>query len=479
MDGQNPESAFRIPQSKRLVSALLDWYAANARDLPWRRTRDPYAIWVSEIMLQQTQVKTVIPYWERWMRVLPTVEALARAKPAKIHKLWEGLGYYSRVRNLQKAAQQIVSRGNARLQPSRRQGNDPQDQKKPESFPEPADPPNGPGAQRSPTTYGPRTTFQSGRGLPHSRTLSRPSIEDPSLRAILSVETATERTGTRKRSPHPKGRCQGGASVLASCRFPDNYADLLALPGVGRYTAGAICSIAFNQPKPILDGNVIRVLTRIFGITDNPRERKANARLWEMAARLVETAARRETGRTRTKDEDDWAASHFNQSLMELGALVCLPRNPRCGECPAKNLCAALREDHVAELPNLGRRAASTERWFAAFVVEHNGRYLVRQRPAGIVNAHLWEFPNVEIQGPTRGDCGAIASAAKRLFGQYPAELTSFCTINHSITRYRITLETFQAKFERHRNHAGTWRTPAQMHRLAFAAAHKKVLARL
>ena len=149
---------------------MLDWFSANARDLPWRRTRDPYAIWVSEIMLQQTQVKTVIPYWNHWMRELPTIEAVAKARSEKIHKLWEGLGYYTRARNLQMAAKLIM------------------------------------------------------------------------------------------------GKHDG--------RFPDNFEDVLALPGIGRYTAGAICSIAFNQPTPILDGNVIRVLARVFGLGEIRAKRK-------------------------------------------------------------------------------------------------------------------------------------------------------------------------------------------------------------
>jgi len=166
-----------------IVSKLLDWFSTNARDLPWRRTRDPYAIWVSEIMLQQTQVKTVMPYWNRWMRKLPTLEAAAKAPSAKIHKLWEGLGYYTRVRNLQKAAQVIMEK-------------------------------------------------------------------------------------------------HGG-------KFPEKFDDVLALPGIGRYTAGAICSIAFNQPTPLLDGNVIRVLTRIFGIAENPKEKQTNTQLWTLAEELV------------------------------------------------------------------------------------------------------------------------------------------------------------------------------------------------
>src|SRR5580692_8401340 len=179
-----------VTPHKRKISAivknLLAWFAANARDLPWRRTRDPYGIWVSEIMLQQTQVKTVIPFWNRWMRELPTIAAAAKAPSAKIHKLWEGLGYYTRVRNLQKAALVIVEK-------------------------------------------------------------------------------------------------HGG-------KFPENFDEVLELPGIGPYTAGAICSIAFNQPAPILDGNVIRVLTRIFGIAENPKEKETNAKLWRLAEEVVSRA---------------------------------------------------------------------------------------------------------------------------------------------------------------------------------------------
>ena len=179
-----------------IAPLLLAWFAQNARDLPWRRTRDPYAIWVSEIMLQQTQVKTVIPYWNRWMRELPTIEAVAKARSEKIHKLWEGLGYYTRARNLQKAAKQIIAQKRINSKSSRRRGNESQTKKE--------------------------------------------------------LET-----------PH-----------VVSYKFPDNFDDVLALPGIGRYTAGAICSIAFNQPTPILDGNVIRVLTRVFGIGENPKRKR-------------------------------------------------------------------------------------------------------------------------------------------------------------------------------------------------------------
>ena len=364
---------------------MLDWFAANARDLPWRRTRDPYAIWVSEIMLQQTQVKTVIPFWNRWMRELPTIEAAAKAPSAKIHKLWEGLGYYTRVRNLQKAAQQIVAQQISR----RRRGDESQ-------------------------------------------------------------------TKTKSETPH-----------VVSYKFPEKFDYVLALPGIGRYTAGAICSIAFNQPAPILDGNVLRVLTRIFGIAKNPKEKQTNARLWRLAEDLVTTAARGDARPTSGQN-----CSHLNQSLMELGALVCTPRNPQCQICPVKKLCVACKEKRTEELPNLGKREAAMARRFIAFVVERNGRFLIRQRPTGVVNAHLWEFPNVEATGVNSNPKEIFESD----FGSAPKDFMPLVTVKHSITRYRITLEAFAVRLKKvNTKMDGVWKTPAQMQRLAFASAHKRL----
>jgi A/G-specific adenine glycosylase len=372
-------------KNSKLVAALLDWFAANARDLPWRRTRDPYAIWVSEIMLQQTQVKTVIPFWNRWMRELPTIEAAAKAPSAKIHKLWEGLGYYTRVRNLQKAAQQIVAQQISR----RRRGDESQ-------------------------------------------------------------------TKTKSETPH-----------VVSYKFPEKFDYVLALPGIGRYTAGAICSIAFNQPAPILDGNVLRVLTRIFGIAKNPKEKQTNARLWRLAEDLVTTAARGDARPTSGQN-----CSHLNQSLMELGALVCTPRNPQCQICPVKKLCVACKEKRTEELPNLGKREAAMARRFIAFVVERNGRFLIRQRPTGVVNAHLWEFPNVEATGVNSNPKEIFESE----FGSAPKEFMPLVTVKHSITRYRITLEAFAVRLKKvNTKMDGVWKTPAQMQRLAFASAHKRL----
>src|SRR5436190_674598 len=253
-----------ISRSMRaIVNKLQWWFAANARDLPWRRTLDPYAIWVSEIMLQQTQVSTVIPYWERWMRELPDIQSLANASEQEVLKLWEGLGYYARARNLHRAAKSL------------------------------------------------------------------------------------------KGSP-----------------FPHKFEDVLALPGVGRYTAGALCSIAFNQPTAILDGNVRRALSRLFATNED---------LWEIAQELV------------TKTDTCGA---LNQALMELGAVLCIPRDPRCDECPVARQCLARKLGRVEEFPAKPARAAVTRLRSRVFVYHYKGRYLVRQRPDDVVNARLWEFPN-------------------------------------------------------------------------------------
>jgi A/G-specific adenine glycosylase len=380
-------------KNSKLVAALLDWFAAHARDLPWRRTRDPYAIWVSEIMLQQTQVKTVIPFWNRWLRELPTIEAAAKAPSEKIHKLWEGLGYYTRVRNLQKAAQQIVAQHRSGVSAERRK----LDEIKKCGF------------------------------LPKAAT------------------------------------------------FPKSFDDVLALPGIGRYTAGAICSIAFNQPTPILDGNVIRVLTRIFGIAENPKEKQTNARLWQLAEELVgraKDAKDKKTSLPSRSSRDINSCSDLNQSLMELGALICTPRNPQCLICPVKKICVAFAENRTEELPNLGKREAATARTFFAFVIERDRKFLVQQRPAGIVNAHLWEFPNFETNREKKDAKEFFDSA----FAFKAAKFQPLGTIKHSITRYRMTLEAFHVRLKNSpKKLAGIWLSPKEFDSLAFSSAHKKL----
>lgn len=347
------------------VGQLLPWFSEKARDLPWRRTRDPYAVWVSEIMLQQTQVKTVIPYWERWMRRLPTVRALAQCRVETVLKLWEGLGYYSRARNMHKAARMIA---------------------------------------------------QQFKG-----------------------------------------------------DFPTTFGDVLSLPGVGRYTAGAICSIAFNQPTPILDGNTIRVLSRFFGVSGNPKSTKTNSQLWALAEEIVEVAAN-------VKASGEAACSAINQALMELGATVCTAVNPQCDLCPIVERCYAKRTNGVHQLPALAPRAKTTQRTFVAVVAEHRGRVLVRQRPAGLVNGGLWEFPNMEVAEHN----GSSAQMAGRIVGPTVKGAQPFCRIKHSITRYRITVEVFRCAMAKlPRNVAGKWLSLSDANKLAWPSAHRQILNRL
>jgi A/G-specific adenine glycosylase len=317
------------------VDSLLGWFRDQGRDLPWRRTLDPYAIWISEIMLQQTQVKTVIPYWERWMQRFPDIAALARAETDAVLKAWEGLGYYSRARNLQAAAQ------------------------------------------------------------------------------ILTRDFAAQ--------------------------FPAQHEQAISLPGIGPYTAGAICSFAFNQPTPILDGNIERVLTRIGAVPGNPRETSLKRQLWLSAARWVELAASRPP---MFRPGLAGNCSAINQSLMELGATLCTPKTPHCSECPVARYCLALREGTPERYPELPKRVAATPRRFHAFVWQNQGAVWVVQRPKGVVNGGLWEFPNLEVAGEPAGLPADYARGLWAIAGQEPVLLK---VIRHSITRYRIELHAHHA----------------------------------
>lgn len=352
------------------VVRLLDWFERERRDLPWRRTRDPYGIWVSEVMLQQTQVGTVIPYWERWMRELPDLASLAAADEARVLKLWEGLGYYRRARHLQAAARVI-------------------------------------------------------------------------------------------RDQH------GGV-------FPRNEDDLLALPGVGRYTVGAIRSIAFGEPAPIVDGNVIRVLTRWHAEEGDPRDKSVNAWLWKRAGELVSQAAA-------TARPD--ACSHLNQALMEIGATVCTPRAPACERCPLADRCRGRRSGAPEKYPRLAARPTTTARRFVVIVAEADGKFLVRQRGASEVNGGLWEFPNEEC-----GDAVVEAQAvARRWLGDtfWPREgacpIERWGEVRHAITRYRIRQEVFRVRSTkpapvRRRGDGAVWKRLAELRELPFGSAHRRIL---
>lgn len=261
-----------------LPAPLLAWYRENARDLPWRRTRDPYRIWVSEIMLQQTRVAAVLGYYDRFLAAFPTVEALAEAPEEQLMKCWEGLGYYSRARNMQKAAKQIV--------------------------------------------------------------------------------------------------CDWGGT------FPNTYDDLLKLPGVGEYTAGAIASSAFAQPVPAVDGNVLRVFARITDDHADIADPKVRRRFRDAAAAILPTAP-----------ED---IRIFNQALMELGATVCVPNGvPRCDVCPAADFCMGKAGNTWPELPVKTPKKMRRIEEKTVFVLLQNGRVALRKRHDSGLLAGLWEFPSV------------------------------------------------------------------------------------
>jgi A/G-specific adenine glycosylase len=308
-----------------LVRQLCSWFLRHQRDLPWRRDRDPYRIWVSEVMLQQTQAATVIPYFERFLHAFPTVAALAAAHEQEVLRLWEGLGYYRRARDLHRAAKEIVARHNGQI--------------------------------------------------------------------------------------------------------PDDPALLGRLPGLGRYTCNAILSQAFDRRLPILEANSQRVLSRLFGRTEDPRQPAARRWLWQAAEKILPN---RDVGT-------------FNQALMELGALVCTPAAPRCTQCPLAARCLARRLGNQSSIPARTPSPEILPVQETAVVVRRGLEVLLVQRPPNGRWASLWEFPH----GPLL-DGESPQDAASRLLHQ----LTGFqatvglelLTIRHSITRYRITLTCVEAE---------------------------------
>lgn len=259
-----------------IEAPLLEWYRQNARDLPWRRTSDPYRIWVSEIMLQQTRVDTVIPYYKRFLDALPTVEALADADEGLLLKLWEGLGYYSRVRNMQKAAKSVVDE-------------------------------------------------------------------------------------------------YGG-------KFPNDVKDLQKLCGIGSYTAGAVASIAYGIPAPAVDGNVMRVLSRLVGDTRNIFEPSVKKEFEKMLAPWVSKSS----------------PGDYNQGLIELGALICQPSaSARCGECPLNERCTACREGRVTELPSPKPMKPRKIERRTVLILASDARVVIEKRPARGLLAGLWQLPSL------------------------------------------------------------------------------------
>jgi len=287
---------------------LLAWYRRQRRALPWRETGDAYRIWVSEIMLQQTRVSAVIPYYQRFLERFPTVEALAKAPEQELLECWSGLGYYRRARQMQQAARRIVA----------------------------------------------------------------------------------EHDGV----------------------FPDTYEGLAALPGIGSYTAAAIASIAFGRPHAVVDGNVIRVLTRLFDDDRDVTQSAARAALAGRAQRLLECAGRRAYG-------------HFNQAMMELGATLCTPRGPQCLICPVSEQCLARRNGSQLTRPRKKARQKAEQLDLAIALVRRGERLLLRQRPAdSAIMPGFWELPQAEAARLDAGCFQSLGIESDGLLGEFRHAIT-------------------------------------------------------
>lgn len=352
------------PPGETLVSLqvdLLNWYDQHAADLPWRENQDAYRVWLSEIMLQQTQVETVKPYFSRFLVAFPTIHDLASAPLDQVLKMWEGLGYYSRARNLHQTAQ-VVS-----------------------------------------------------------------------------------------------GDYDG--------HFPQTVDELLKLPGIGRYTAGAISSIAFGLPVPVLDGNVIRVFARLTDLDSDVTQSAVKADLWKLAE-------------DRLYNE---RPGDYNQALMELGRLVCKPRAPLCEHCPLQAHCKAFANGTQAQRPVKKQKAATPHYDVtAAMIWNDNGELLIAQRPLDGLLGGLWEFPGGKVEpGETLPDC-----LHRELQEELNIEVEVgevFTVVQHAFTHFKITLHAFTCRHTSGQPqaigvHDCVWVMPAQLKNFAFGKADREVI---
>jgi A/G-specific adenine glycosylase len=345
------------PDAKRVRRKLLAWYDRHRRSLPWRETRDPYAIWISEIMLQQTQVKTVVPYYLRFLERFPTVQELARAPIGDALKVWENLGYYTRVRNLHQAAGKIAEQ-------------------------------------------------------------------------------------------------YGG-------QIPDNGEELMRLPGIGRYTAGAMLSMAFGQHVPAVDGNVRRVISRLFEITEPIDERETRQRIETVARTLI---PKRDPGR-------------FNQALMELGAVCCTPKSPSCTVCPLQEDCRAHVWGLAHRLPVRGKKRTVPHREVVAAVIwDEMGRMLIVQRPAHGLLGSLWKFPG-GILNPREAREEGLKRIVREELGIGIGVGSPLAEVKHAYTHFRITLTAFFCVLLEGAPVGPTWRwvDAAESEALPFSSADRRI----
>lgn len=344
-----------FPQKK-----LLSWFKKHGRRLPWRTEPTPYTTWISEIMLQQTRVDQVAPYFLRFLEQFPTIQALAKAPLERVLKTWEGMGYYSRARNLHLLAQKVV------------------------------------------------------------------------------------------------GQREG--------RIPDQLEDLLKLPGIGRSTAGAILSLAYGRPFPVLDGNIRRVLIRFFYINQDPRKTETINKLWERATSILPS-----------KDPGT-----FNEALMELGALLCTPKNPKCRRCPLQTACQGYRSGHPEALPIKSPRKRIPHYDVTAAVIQNRKKILITKRPEKGLLGGLWEFP-----GGKKEPQETLEECLKReIREELDIEIEvgeCFIQVPHAYSHFRITLYCFFCRKSKGRiNPLGVgdfrWVHPAELDLYPFPRADQKVI---
>ncbi len=360
------EQSFDLKQAKRkkqiasIRRALLRWFKLHARDLPWRRTRDPYCIWLSEIMLQQTRVDTVVPYYRHFVQTLPNVNALANASHDQLMKLWEGLGYYRRAQNLHKAAKII--------------------------------------------------------------------------------------------------REQYGGE------YPRSVEEWRALPGIGDYTAGAIVSIAFDRAEPAIDGNAKRVLSRLFCIHHPVGS--------SMASQLYHTLGKSLISKT--------YPGAFNQAMMELGARICLPRDPLCERCPVEKHCDAYKTSQQHDLPLRKAKKEIPHRHVVAAAIRKNGRYLLGKRPQGGMLEGLWEFPGGKVEEDETYE-EALQRELKEELGVEVQVHEAITSVDHTYSHLRVTLHLYACEIVEGKPRAlyhdeVQWIGRHKLRELAFPAANLKLI---
>jgi A/G-specific adenine glycosylase len=314
--------ATSIKEIQSFRIALVDWYLTNQRDLPWRKASDPYPIWLSEVMLQQTQVATVLPYYHGFLKRFPNLQVLARANLQEVLKAWEGLGYYARARNLHKAAGVVINQF---------QGN-----------------------------------------------------------------------------------------------IPQSWRDFRKLPGVGDYIAAAVLSIAFSKPYSVVDGNVKRVLSRLFVMKEPVNHSSAKKIFQQAAADLLDTQK----------------PGTFNQALMELGAIVCKPRNPLCHACPVQTWCLAYQSGRISEFPRKLKKKATPQYPIAVGVVFKNDRVLItRRKPEGLLGG-LWEFPGGKIKKNEKAEAACIREIKEEVNLAVKVDL-HLCMVKHAYTHFKIQMDVF------------------------------------